>query len=189
MDGHPKTRTRLLAQKLMSGIARVRTVADKMRDQASVALLPELAEPVRPPQPKPPVVAVNDPQPQITTAQPAQPQQPEVIVTPTKPQVVQQPEVAPPAQPVITTSAGGETIGWLFQRDIEGIAVNHVLVDASSQVSALIEVASGSNVVLSEFFWRRVAVRGERVLKTVTIDGQEMTVPLISVTDVYLHRK
>lgn len=198
IDEHPTVRTRLLANKLQNGIRKVLAAGSKVlpNGRRPATLLPEAPiQPVRPPTPAVPPVA-QPPVAQPPVAQPPVAQQPPVQQPPVaQPPVAHQPPAKPaPTQPppvsqppVVAGAVPYE--GWLFQKDIPGVDAQHVLVGADSQVSALIKLPAGSAITLSEFFWRRVAVRGSAEKVKITVDGISLTVPKIMVDDIHLLRR
>jgi hypothetical protein len=149
-----------------------------------------------------PVVAVS-PAPPAQAQQPAQPAPTtptaatRVAVSPAAPAVAEQkPAQLEPAQPVQAAApvvlpaevaptqpaAAAAAMGWLEQRDVAGQNANHVLIDGTGAVCAVIEPAPGADVSLAQYFWRRVSAEGTS--RMITVEGKE--VPLITATAVRL---
>lgn len=204
---HPTVRTRLLAQRLQDNIARVISAANRYQQDHGLRPLAdpvfELPQPVvaaRPPTPTQPAPTQPQPtqptpaQPQPTQPQPAQPVQPQPVTT-----EADEPSPAAAAETVeaiadtsleaveAPVSSGQPTlVGWIEQRDDPGVGSSFALIDANGEVAAFIKPAAGVDFNLSDFFWRRIEVRGESREATVTINGVPRALWVVEASSVRL---
>ena len=155
--------------------------------------------PPRDPEPPPPTTT-RDPEPLQLDPVPTPPQagpetspepvtRPEPDISEDDPVTVTTPDSAPdehmPQLPAIATDRY-QAVGWLQSRDIVGSDARHVIIDRNNDIEALVVVTEGSDIRLADFHWRRVGVQGDTDTATVTIDGREMVLPLITVTTMQL---
>ena len=196
VQDHPSIKTRLMAKKLYAGIQRMLAMAQRVRVQQGhtpLPALPDIPDPgvhaSSPPQVQPDPITQVEPQPPISRPPQPEPQpqpqpQPEQPSEPDVPVSEQVGAVLPTVEPAVDNSR----MGWLVQRDVELEHVNHALIDENNSVKVLIKTPPGSTVQLSEFFWRRVTVEGATENVTLDLDGQSMTVPVVTVSAVKLVR-
>ncbi len=213
-DGHPEFRTRLLADDLRSRISRVVWIAERHQHEQGIRPrleIPELTDPAptaktdqdrpRTPQREQVIARMTPPrdepaprtQPRQEAAPPPVDPSPEPQAQPqpspqVEPQTSQDDPVTEPEMPQLPSIATDryQAVGWLQSRDIAGSDARHVIIDRNNDVEALVMAPAGSDIRLADFHWRRVGVQGDTSTVTVTIDGLEMDLPLITVTTVQL---
>lgn len=96
-------------------------------------------------------------------------------VTPTiKPKA---PEVSPEL-----TEPSGYVKGWMEQRDDIGLGSTFLLLDKKGAEIAWLKTPAGSDINLSEFFWRRIGVKGEES----TVENKGAKVRVIIVKEILL---
>lgn len=96
-------------------------------------------------------------------------------VAPTiKPKV---PEVSPEL-----TEPSGYVKGWMEQRDDVGLGSTFLLLDKKGAEIAWLKTPAGSEINLSEFFWRRIGVKGEET----TVENKGAKVRVITVKEILL---
>jgi uncharacterized protein YgiM (DUF1202 family) len=139
VDEHPRISVQLNAKKLLGAIEQVVLTQGQQGTGTEVVLTHHRPPPVDPGV-KPPVV---DPG--------------------VKPPVVD-PEIKPldvdPRHLYELTEPEGYIKGWVTQVDDHGIGTNHALMDGESHIVCYLTVAPEAGVTLSDFFWRRVGVKG-----------------------------
>lgn len=201
VERHPNVRTRLTAQQIKDGMAKMVWLAERHQREQGIqpkADIPALTgsdqEPVvaqvdpvvvKPPVKQPDVVVAPTPVEKPVEKPVASPTEKPVakpVEKPTVPEVVPAPAEKPPALPEIVDD-GWLAKGLIDTRDIPGSPARFVVIDRQNQVCALLVVPPGSTVVLSEYHWRNVGVKGEAKTVEAEIDGQKRSLPLITVSD------
>ncbi|TVR43521.1 MAG: hypothetical protein EA402_09470 [Planctomycetota bacterium] len=205
---HPTVRTRLLAQRLQGSIKPVVSASSRYQRDHGLRPLPDPE--FRLPQP----VVAQLPAAPPRQPEAAPPHQPEAAATrqpeaaaPRQPEPSQAPEAERrPEAPVSEAEAvaviadtrleemeaapvvagAPQLIGWIEQRDDPGVGSSFALIDGQGEVAAFIKPVPGSDFRLSDFFWRRVELRGSSTPTTVTIGGTRREILVVEATSVRL---